>query len=166
VILDPKTLLLLPGLVGCHQQPHCETLTVQVGPAATTPTVQTWRGLAPVYEWPERREPMEGGDHPAHGEGSDESPMFVGIVTNSNVASGQIITVDSGASASPYIHNGWLPRGLNLVTSAYEFVLVDQISPSPLRSHFPENNSPDTTRHRGNPSAIKIQRTLNKHPRG
>lgn len=89
--------------------------------------------MTPVYEGPERREPMERGEHPGHGEVSDESPMFVGTTSNPNVATGRIITVDSGAAASPYIHDGWLHRGMNLVVSRNEFGVVERISPSSLR---------------------------------
>jgi hypothetical protein len=38
--------------------------------------------MTPAYEWPELRECNEEGDHPAHGEGSDESPMYVGMTTS------------------------------------------------------------------------------------
>jgi hypothetical protein len=70
--MDPKTLLLLPGLVVPHQQHDSKTPTIQACHAPMTP----------VYEWPERSEPIERGEHPSHGEGSDESPMFVGTTMN------------------------------------------------------------------------------------
>lgn len=154
--MDPKALLLLPGLVVPNHQRHSDTLTVRV-----------WQEPgSPVADWPERREPIERGEHPGHGEGSDESPMFIGSVMNTNVASGQLITVDSGASANLPIHEGWLPRGLNLVTSANELIVVEQTMPSPLRSPLAANlDSPNTRRHRGNPSADKIRRTFIKQPR-
>ena len=151
--MDPKVLLLLPGFVAPQQQ-H----------SSATPTVRVWAApVMPRYEWPERREPIEGGEHPGHGEGSDESPMFVGTTTNTNVASD--IMVDSGASAGPYLHNGWLSRGLNIITSSDEFVLQEQISPSPFLPPSTVLDSPDTTRYRSNPSMIKIRRTFIKQPR-
>lgn len=130
-----------------------------------TPMVRVWREAAtPPSEWPERREPMEE-DHPAHGEGSDESPMYVGSVMNSNVASGQLITVDSGASANLPIHEGWLPKRLNLVASANELIPVERITPSSFKSPLATNLTPNTNRHRGNSSAEKIRRTFIKQPR-
>jgi hypothetical protein len=98
----------------------------------------------PVYKWPEQREPHEG-DHPGHGEGSDESSMFVGI--NSNV-SNTAVTLDSSASGiGPYTSVGWLPRGLNLFTSLDQFPVGDL------------NVSTNATKHLNNPWTIQTRRS-------
>ncbi len=144
--MDPKVLCLLPGLVAPQlygsKMPTMHALT-----AAATP----------IYEWPERREQLEG-DHPGHGEGSDESVMFVGI--NGNVSNTASVTVDSSASGvGPYTSVGWLPKGLNLVTSFDQLVVGERV-PTPLPFATNLNVSPNATRHLNNPSMIQTRRSF------
>ena len=146
--MDPKVLCLLPGLIAPqHHGSKMPTMHALTAPAT------------PVYEWPERREPLEG-DHPGHGEGSDESVMFVGI--NSNVSNTASVTVDSGASGvGPYTSVGWLPRGLNLVTSFDQLVVGERV-PTPLPFVTNLNVSPNATRHLNNPSTIQTRRSFTR----
>jgi hypothetical protein len=144
--MDPKVLCLLPGLVAPqHHGSKMPTMHALTAPAT------------PVHEWPERREPLEG-DHPGHGEGSDESMMFIGI--NSNVSNTASVTVVSSASGvGPYTSVGWLPRGLNLVTSFDQFVLGERV-PTPFATNL--NVSPNATRHLNNPSTIQMRRSFTR----
>jgi hypothetical protein len=146
--MDPKVLFLLPGLVA-PQHHGSKMLTVQNLMAPATP----------LYEWPERREPLEG-DHPGHGEGSDESVMFVGI-NSSNTAS-STVTFDSGASGiGPYTSVGWLPRGMILVTSVDQLVVGNPVqTPVPFSPNL--NVSPNATRHLSNPSTIRTRRSFTR----
>jgi hypothetical protein len=145
--MDPKVLCLLPGLVA-PQHHGSKMLTMH---ALTAPAT-------PVYEWPERREPPEG-DHPGHGEGSDESVMFVGI--NSNVSNTASVAVDSSASGvGPYTSVGWLPRGLNLVTSFDQFVVERVPTPLPFATNL--NVSANATRHLNNPSTFQTRRSFTR----
>ena len=135
--MNPKILCLLPGLVA----PQYQSSKMPTVHALTAPAM-------PVYEWPERREPVEG-DHPGHGEGSDESLMFVGI--NSTVSNTASVTVDSGASGvGQYTSVGWLPKGLNLVMSSDQLV-GERVSTS-LPSATNLDVSPHATSHLSNPS--------------
>jgi len=146
--MDPKVLCLLPGLVAPqHHDSKMPTMHAMTAPAT------------PAYEWPERREPLEG-EHPGHGEGSDESAMFVGI--NSNVSNRASVTVDSSASgASPYTSVCWLPRGLNLITSFDQLVGGKRLPmPWPFATNL--NVSPNSTRHLNNPSTIKTRRSFTR----
>jgi hypothetical protein len=146
--MNPKVLFLLPGL-----------LAVQC-PNSEMPTMRALRARAvPTYEWPERRDLPEG-DHPGHGEGSDESVMFVGI--NSNVSNTTSVTVDSGASGvGPYTSLGWLPKDLNLVTSVDQLVGGERFPTSlPLATNL--NVSHNTTSHLHNPSEIKLRRSFTR----
>ncbi|HXM11530.1 MAG TPA: hypothetical protein VN946_16390 [Terriglobales bacterium] len=148
--MDPKVLCLLPGLVA--PQHHGSTMPMPAIHALTAPAT-------PLYEWPVRREPLEG-DHPGHGEGSDESEMFVGI--NSNLSNTASVTVDSSASGvGPYTSVGWLPRGLNLVTSFDQFFIGERV-PTPLPFATNLNVSPNATRHMNNPSTIKTRRSFTR----
>lgn len=144
--MDPKVLCLLSGLVAT--QHHCSKMpTMHALTAPATPVHK--------YGWPEPREPLED-DHPGHGEGSDESAMFVGI--NSNVSNTASVTVDSGASGvAPYTSVGWLPRGLNLVTSFDQLVVGERV-PTPVPFATNLNVSPNATRHLNNPSTIQTRR--------
>ena len=142
--MDPKMLLLLPGLTVC-QTWHGEA------------TLHSLTAAVPEYEWPVRQELPEKTD-PPHGEGSGESVMFLGI--NSNVAtnaSGGLISVDSGVSGSPSIPSAtWLPNGLNLVTTVREL----DVEPVPL-SPLPKgiiHIGPDTGSHLANPSTVQARR--------
>jgi hypothetical protein len=144
--MDVKVLFLLPGLVA--PQHHDSKMTMH---ALTVPA-------APINGWPERREPLEG-DHPGHGEGSDESVMFTGLNVSNTTAS---VRVDSGASGlSPYTSVGWLPRGSNLVMSFDQFVVVEPL-PTPMPSETSLNVSPNATRHLNNPSTIKTRRSFTR----
>jgi hypothetical protein len=147
VPVNPKVLCLLPGLVASqHHDSKVPTMHALTAPAG------------PVYVWPERREPLEG-DHPGHGEGSDESVMFVGI--NSNVSNTASVTVDSSASGvGPYTSVGWLPRGLNLVTSFDQFVVERVPTPLPFATNV--NVSANATRHLNNPSTIQTRRSFTR----
>jgi len=142
--MNLKFVCLLPGLVAPqHHGAEMPTMRALTAPAP------------PAYEWPERREPLEG-EHPGHGEGSDESVMFVGI--NSNVANTASVTVGSGASGvGPYTSVGWLPRGLNLITSFDQLVVRERVpTPLPFATNF--NISPNAMRHLNNPSTIQTRR--------
>ncbi len=145
--MDPKVLCLLL-VAPQHQGSKMPTMHALTAPAA------------PVYEWPERREPLEG-DHPGHGEGSDESAMFSGI--NSNVSNTAArVSVDSGASGvAPYASVGWLPRGLNLVASFDQLFVGEQIpTPSPIATNL--TVSPNATKHLSNPSTIQTRRSFTR----
>lgn len=147
--MDPKALLLLPGLVAPQRHD------------AKTPTMLSLTApVTHVYEWPEReREPLEG-DHPGHGDGSDESWMFVGI--NSNVSNTASVTVDSGASGiGPYTSFGWLPKGLNLVASFDELEVVERV-PAALPYATDLNVSPNASKHLTNPSTIQTRRSFTR----
>jgi hypothetical protein len=147
--MDPKVLCLLPGLVAPQQH------------ASKMPTMHALTAPAtPVYEWwPERREPLEG-DHPAHGEGSDESVMFNGI--NSNVSNTASVSVDSGASGvRPYSSVGWLTRGFILVPSFDQLFVGERLgTPSPFATNL--IISPNATRHLSNPSTIQTRRSFTR----
>jgi hypothetical protein len=141
--VNPKVLCLLPGLIA--PQHHCSKV----------PTIHAPTAPAPTYEWPERRDPLEG-DHPGHGEGSDESPMFNGV--HSNVSPGSV-SVDSGASGiGPYTSVGWLPKGLNIVTSFDQLFMSVQMIPTPLPLATNLTVSPNSTKHLSNPSTIQTRR--------
>lgn len=76
-------------------------LSCAISPAPRKPTVRSLTIPVPVHSWPYRQEPLES-DHPAHGEGSDESPHFLGIgasgaMTNST-AQFQSLTSEFGIS--------------------------------------------------------------------
>jgi hypothetical protein len=144
--MDVKVFCLLPVLVVSQQ--HDSKMTIHALKAQA----------APVNGWPERREPLEG-DHPGHGEGSDESAMFVGIASNvSNTTASA--RVDSGASGlSPYTSVSWLPRGLNQLTSFDQLVMVEPVqTPWPFATNL--DVSPNATRHLANPSTIKTRRSF------
>lgn len=123
--MDPrllKTLFVLP-LAGCQVSPAQPTLHSLVAPAP------------PVREWPELPDLPEG-DHPAHGEGSTESPMILGLggYININVSntSARGITVDSSASGS-YVSVApvaWLNNNFPLVASTQD--LVEPFPPATL----------------------------------
>jgi hypothetical protein len=148
VPVNPKVLCLLPGLVASqHHDSKVPTMHALTAPAG------------PVYVWPERREPLEG-DHPGHGEGSDESPMFNGI--NGNVSNTASVSVDSGASgASPYTSLGWLPRRSKLVTSFDQLFASEQV-PTSLPLATDVTVSPNATRHLSNPSTIQARRSFTR----
>jgi len=115
--MDPrllKTLFILP-LAGCPASPAQPTLHSLVAPAP------------PVRQWPELPDVPEG-DHPAHGEGSTESPMMLGLggYTNINVSNtfARGVTVDSGASGSyaSVASTPWLNNNFPLVVSTEHLV--------------------------------------------
>jgi hypothetical protein len=148
VIMDPKVLLLLPGLAACPTMHTHATLHSLTNPAT------------PVHEWPVRQEQPEKTD-PPHGEGSGESVIFVGI--NTNVAtntSGSVINVDSGASGSHSMPSAtWLPNGLDLITSINE--LSDPFPPAMLPGTMIPIG-PERTKHLTNPSTIKSRRSYTR----
>ena len=150
--MDPKILCLSPALVGPQDHGSRTQMIHSLAAPAT-----------PVYEWPERREPLEG-DHPGHGEGSDESVMFIGI--NSNVSNTPSVVVDSGATGrGPHSSVGWLPSGLNLVRSVGDFVVGDPISTPPLPFATNLSVSPNSNRHLNNPSTIRTRRFFTRRGR-
>jgi hypothetical protein len=63
--MDPKLLLLLPGLATCSAAP-------------TRPTLHALKPAVPIYQWPEHRSLPEDTE-PPHGEGSGESPLYGGV---------------------------------------------------------------------------------------
>lgn len=148
--MNPKVLCLLPGLIAPqHQSSKIPTLRTLTAPAM------------PIHKWPERREPVEG-DHPGHGEGSDESVMFVGINSAGSNTTSVTVTLDSGASgAGSYTSVGWLPKGLNLVMSLDQLSIGERIPrSSPLTTNL--NVSPNATSHLNNPSTIKTRRSFTR----
>jgi hypothetical protein len=147
--MDPKVPFLLLGIaVSTKHDAKVATVDSLTPPAS------------PIYEWPERREPIEG-DHPAHGEGSDESPMFVGMTSNIAISNTASVTVDSGASGyGPYGTAHWLSNDLNLVTSVEELDAYPYTPPVP-RSEF-WNYEPDPTKHNRNRSTIKARRAFTR----
>jgi hypothetical protein len=76
------------------------------------------------------------GDHPAHGEGASESPMYLGLggYTNLSVSNtfARTVTVDSGASGSYEIGVRFRQRG-------------QQRCAAPSRSRFRRNPGPTQT---------------------
>jgi hypothetical protein len=123
--MDPrlfKTLFVLP-LAGC-----------QVTPAQ--PTLHSFVAAAhPVPELPEPPDVPER-DHPAHGEGATESPMYLGLggYTNLSVSNtfARGVTVDSGASGS-YASAAsalWLSNNFPLAVSTRD--LVEPFPPTTL----------------------------------
>ena len=108
--MDPKLLLLLPGLAACYVSP-------------ARPTLHALTPIVPVYEWPERRDHPEKTE-PPHGEGSGESPLYEGIAVygaNSSNVSARV-TIDSGVSGiQPYASVGWLPNRFPLIVSTQDF---------------------------------------------
>ena len=114
----------------------------------------------PPYEWPEHRDLPES-EHPAHGEGSDESPMIVGLggvyTNNSSVR----VTVDSGASGmDTAAHATWLSHNSNLILSMGELLEVEPFPPAPPPITAVAFERADTTRYRANPSS---RRTMELH---
>ena len=145
--MDVKIFCLLPVLVAPQHHDSKMTMHALKAPAA------------PINGWPERREPLEG-DHPGHGEGSDESVMFTGLNVSNTTAS---VSVDSGASGlSPYISVGWLPRGSNLVASSDQLPVLTEPVPMPLSFETSLNVSPNATKHLSNPSTIKTRRSFTR----
>ncbi|MGD0758151.1 MAG: hypothetical protein ABR921_04540 [Candidatus Sulfotelmatobacter sp.] len=150
--MDPRLLLLLPGLATCSTSP-------------VRPTVHSLTPLAaPVYEWPEPRDHPEKTE-PPHGDGSGESPLYSGLAVygaaTSNVSNLTTrVTVDSGASgAQPYISVAWLPNSFPLVVSTRDFDVELFLPPtSPITIQV----GPDTTRNRMNPSAVQTRRSFTR----
>jgi hypothetical protein len=148
-----QTIALSSALAGCPVQPTRPMLHALTAPVVP---VQSW----PVpKDWPEKTDP-------AHGEGSGESPMYVGLfgygtTTASNVSAH--VMVDSGASGThPYTSVAWLPKSFNLVSSPVGLELVARV-PSSLP--FAANNlnvSPNATKHMSNPSTIQTRRSFTR----
>jgi hypothetical protein len=123
--MDPslfKALFVLP-LVGCQATPAQPTLHSLVAAAD------------PVPELPERPDVPER-DHPAHGEGATESPMYLGLggYTNLRVSNtfARGVTVDSSASGS-YASAAsalWLSNNFPLAVSTRD--LVEPFPPTTL----------------------------------
>jgi hypothetical protein len=148
-----KVLALLPGLAAGCPASHVDAAWHSLTPPA-----------APVYEWPQHQELPVDPEHLPH-DGSGESGMFIGMVSNSTVNvstySGAIIGVDSGASGShalPFVP--WLTDGLNIVTDFSE--LGDPFPPMPLPG-FKIHIGPNTTKHLSNPSTVRTRRTHPQH---
>lgn len=151
--MDPKLLLLLPGLAACHTSPAQPTLHALT------------QAVVPVHEWPEHRDQPEKTE-PPHGEGSGESPIYggmavygTGTVNVSNVSAR--VTVDSGASGiGPYTSAAWLPNRFPLIASAQDFDVEPFVPLS--RPKLKMQIGPDTSKHLSNPSTIQTRRAFTR----
>lgn len=88
--MDPRLLFLLPGLAACPASQAQPTLCPIVAQRS------------PVHRWPELAERPES-EHPAHGEGSGESPTVVGVAASgvfSNVTA-QRVWLENDYSSAP-----------------------------------------------------------------
>jgi len=152
--MDPKPLCILSGLLTCAspapaQRPHDQF-------------VATYRSLAPtvpVRDWPEDRERPERTD-PAHGEGSGESVMYLGLggyTTNTAAHSLMSVNVDSSASGAVSIYGPqmWLSNTFLSVTSPRD--LYSERIPLPVAKTI--RVVPDTTKHLANPSTARMRRS-------
>jgi len=145
--MDPKLLLLLPGLASCPMSDAQPTLYVSVA------------SPAPIRK---RLEPLDlpEGDHPAHGEGSSESPIYLGIgsFANNTNASGRII-FDSGSSGN-YTSTApqamWLAGNFPLIMSTRDFETEPFAPPPAVKTN---QVVPDTTKQRTNLSAVRTRRS-------
>jgi hypothetical protein len=150
--MDPKVLLLLPGLAGCHADQPSQTWRSLTGPATTI----NW---PEDLNLPERRD----SEHPAH---EDPSPIYRGLVySNLNVSNtaARTISLDSSASASgQHIRASmWPENNLIMVSSVNDLEVAGRVPPSlPFASNL--KVSPDTTRHLSNPSTIHVQRAFTR----
>jgi len=150
--MDPKVLLLLPGLTAGLHKDHVEPSVRSLTP----PPV-------PIYEWPERQERSEQ-DHPAQ---EDPSPMYRGLVySNINVSNTAVrtITVDSTASASVHVPRSlWPENNLSVVDSVDDLEVGARITP---KSHFLNlAASLNASRNMANPSTIEIRRSITRRQR-
>jgi hypothetical protein len=149
--MDPKLLLLLPGLASCPMTDAQPTLYTSVA----SPAPVRRRGELP--ELPEK-------DHPADGEGSRESPIYLGIgayANNTNTSSR--VVVDSSASghytsSSPQAM--WLANRFPLITSTHDFD-VESFVPTPLSTEMMKI-APDTMKHLTNPSTLRARRSFGR----
>jgi hypothetical protein len=146
--MDPKMLLLLPGLASCTTLDGQPTLYISVAP------------LAPIRKRPELPELPER-DHPAHGEGSSESPTYLGLGAYTNT-SGRVI-VDSTASGS-YTSIApqamWLANRFPLIASTRDFDVEPSLpTPPPIKTF---QVAPDTTKHLTNPSTLRARRSYGR----
>lgn len=141
--MNPKLLLLLPFLAGCSVSDVQPSMYI----SASSPD--------PIRKWPEQPELPEG-DHPAHGEGSSESPIYLGIgsFANNTNSSGRII-VDSGTSsayASTSSQAMWLAGNFPLIVSTRGF----EAQPfAPKATQVAANPTKDRT----NPSMARTHRS-------
>lgn len=148
--MDPKVLFLLPALATCPQSPARPTIHWLTPPAL------------PIYHWPEHREWPEG-DHPAHGDGSSESPIYLGLGAYTNNSS---VSVDSGASgtlASTTPETMWLPNRFPLIVSTRDFDVEPFSPPASPVTMVPSR--PDTKKHLRNRSTHRAGRLRNRGPR-
>jgi hypothetical protein len=149
--MDPQLLLILAGLASCPTSDAKPTLYISVA------------SPAPIRKWPELPDLPER-DHPAHGEGSSESPMYLGIgafATNTNTSSR--VTVDSSASGDyPSIASQaiWLANGFPLITSMQDFDVEPSLT-TPLVAETIQV-TPDTRKHLTNPSTLKTRRAYGR----
>jgi hypothetical protein len=151
--MDPKVLLLLPGLASCPMSDAHPTLYISVASARPA------RKRPEPPDLPER-------DHPPHGEGSSESPIYLGVgsFANNNTASGRII-VDSSASGtytSTAPQATWLAGNFSLAISMRDFD-VEPFVPTPPTKTI--QVAPDTTKHLANPSTLRALRSYGRRRR-
>jgi hypothetical protein len=89
--------------------------------------------------------------------------MFVGISSNVSNVSARV-TIDSGASGiGPYMSAGWLPKGLNLVTSFDELEIGERV-PAPL-PYATNLISPNASKHLTNRTTIQTRRAFSRPKR-
>lgn len=150
--MDPKVLLLLPGLAACHTgQPSQEYRSL----TESTTTINWPDDL----NLPERREQQ----HPAH---EDPSPMYRGLVySNINVSNtaARSINIDSSVSASG--SNAWgamWPENNFILVSSVDELGVGGLLPPLLPSATARNVSPETTKHLSNPSTMNVHRSVTR----
>jgi hypothetical protein len=149
--MDPKLLLFLPGLATCPTLDAQPMLYISIA------------SPAPTREWPELPDLPEG-DHPAHGEGSSESPMYQGVGGYVNANTSNRIVVDSSASGN---YNSlspqavWLANRFPLVTSTRDLDVEPLLPAACLIKTF--QVAPDTTKHLTNLSTLRTRRTYGRH---
>jgi len=152
--MDPKVLILVPGLVvGWYKDD----------------AVQSARSLPPrkipAYEWPDSkgRPDRPEQEHPYH---EDPSPMYRGMVySNINVSNtaNLAVSVDSSASASGAHLPGamWPENNFVLVSSIGDLQVNRRLSPKP---QFAASNliSPSASKHLSNPSTVQIRESITR----
>ena len=104
----------------------------------------------PVRSWPWRPE-MPEGDHPGHGEGADDSPMYIGLgryanINVTNTASGSVSVglVASEGPADVAQNAAWLDGNVKLITSTRDFEVKPFRPASPTTA---VHVRPDAKRH-------------------
>jgi hypothetical protein len=139
--MNPKILLLLPGLTVYPAQP-------------ARAVVRTFRPVVPIHAWPQSRELPEDTE-PGHGRGSSESRMFIGATTlNTNTASGQMMIANSEPISNEATHETWLSTGPIILSVGFVESLPQSLPTLTVDS------APN--RVLSNPSMIKMRRSVTR----